>query len=173
MYCGVPCTRSLFCPLIQAVPKSRILTAPGARQHDVHRLQVAVIDPLAVHVHQRIGHADEDQDPLAQRGVLQRVEDPAVDVLHQEVDARDAQPLAVGPAVVDLQQARVIEPLRHLELVQGLGDVDVVAGVLPLDDLHRERLARPLLPDQQDRAAGAGTQRLDHLVFHLRQLRRA
>ena len=46
----------------------------AAREHDVARLQVAVIDAAPVHVVQRRGHVDEQQDELAPLGRLELVE---------------------------------------------------------------------------------------------------
>ena len=139
----------------------------GLRQHDVGRLEVAVKDPPTVHVRQRRGDLVEDQDELVHRGPFDLVKRLAIDVLHQKLDARDLEPRALDPQVVDFGDGRMVQLLRNLVLDACLVDVDVVVGVLPLHHLEGITLAAGrLVADLQDRAACPGAEGAHDPVFH-------
>ncbi len=143
----------------------------GLVQHDVGGLQVAVEDPAAVHVRHRAGHLAEDQHELTQLGRLDLVERLALDVFHQQLGPLDLEPRLLQPAIEDLGDRRVVQLLRRLEFGQRLLDVDLILGLLLADHFQGITLAASrLVADQQDRAAGAGAERVDHAILHAGEL---
>ena len=142
-------------------------------QHDVGRLQIAVIDPAAVHVRQRRRNLAENQHELAQLGRLDLVEGLAVDVFQQELDALDLEPRLFHPAIKNLGDGRMVELLGGFKFGHGLLDVDLVFGLLLANHLQGVAFAAGrLVADQEDRAPRTGAERVDHAIFHARELGR-
>ncbi len=143
----------------------------GLAQHDVGGLQVAVIDSAAVHVRHGAGDLAEDQDELPKLGRLDLVERLPLDILEQELRPPDFEPGLLQPAIEHLGDRRVVQFLRRLEFGQRLLDVNLILGFLLADHLQGITLAaRGLVADQQDRAAGAGPQCVDHAILHAGEL---
>ena len=125
-------------------------------QHDVAGLQVAVVDPAAVHVRHRRGDLAEHEHELPQLRRLDLVERLALDVFQQQLDPLDLEPRLLEPAIVHLGDRRMVQLLGRFEFGQGLLDVNFVLGLLLADHLEGILLAASrFITDQKDRAPRA------------------
>ena len=125
-------------------------------EHDVRRLEVAMLNAQAVRVVERLAHAQQDLRPLPEleRG-RHAPQLEALDELHDD-DGR----IGVGAELVDLDDAAIVEEGERAGLLQEVAE----GGRQPAaaaEHLARHDPAEPLILELVDLAGAAGADALD------------